>query len=152
MPEEIKLIQPVPVVRDECGMFPHPDLPDFDESDGEKCQPCPRTRVHHVSGLYIQAKRSPHRAGMDVSFQLLKRPIGINQCTGLAMKKWIFSLEIVTCLLTGCSHFSNSTYGSPTSPHKIACDDTPPNQPGCYNREHQEGVLNKLVDAIRERR
>ena len=36
MPEEIKLIQPVPVVRDENGMFQHPDLPDFDEGDGDK--------------------------------------------------------------------------------------------------------------------
>lgn len=38
MPEEIKLIQPAPVVRDEYGMFEHPDLPDFDEGDGEKCK------------------------------------------------------------------------------------------------------------------
>ena len=36
MPEEIKLIQPAPVVRDENGFFQHPDLPDFDEGDGEK--------------------------------------------------------------------------------------------------------------------
>lgn len=34
MPEEIKLIQPAPVVRDEYGMFQHPDLPDFDEGEG----------------------------------------------------------------------------------------------------------------------
>ncbi|KTC22487.1 hypothetical protein AO392_18775 [Pseudomonas putida] len=38
MPEEIKLIQPAPVVRDEYGMFQHPDLPDFDEGDGDKCK------------------------------------------------------------------------------------------------------------------
>ena len=38
MPEEIKLIQPAPVVRDEYGMFQHPDLPDFEEGDGEKCK------------------------------------------------------------------------------------------------------------------
>lgn len=38
MPEEIKLIQPVPVVRDDEGMFYHPDMPDFDEGDGEKCK------------------------------------------------------------------------------------------------------------------
>lgn len=36
MPDEIKLIQPAPVIRDENGMFQHPDLPDFDEGDGEK--------------------------------------------------------------------------------------------------------------------
>jgi hypothetical protein len=36
MPEEIKLIQPAPVERDLYGMFQHPDLPDFDEGDGEK--------------------------------------------------------------------------------------------------------------------
>jgi len=38
MPEEIKLIQPAPVVRDEYGMFEHPDMPDFDEGDSEKCK------------------------------------------------------------------------------------------------------------------
>ena len=38
MPEEIKLIQPAPVVRDEYGMFDHSDLPDFDEGDGDKCK------------------------------------------------------------------------------------------------------------------
>lgn len=68
------------------------------------------------------------------------------------MKNGFFALGMATCLLTGCSHFSNSTYGSATSPHKIACDDTPPNQPGCYTRQHQEGLLNKLVDSIREPR
>lgn len=35
---ELLLIQPAPVVRDEYGMFQHPDLPDFDEGDGEKCK------------------------------------------------------------------------------------------------------------------
>lgn len=38
MPEEIKLIQPARVVRDEYGMFAHPDMPDFDEGDGDKCK------------------------------------------------------------------------------------------------------------------
>ena len=38
MPEEIKLIQPAPIVRDENGMFAHPDMPDFDEGDGDKCR------------------------------------------------------------------------------------------------------------------
>ena len=38
MSEEIKLIQPAPVVRDENGMFAHPDMPDFDEGDGDKCK------------------------------------------------------------------------------------------------------------------
>ena len=36
MSEEIKLIQPAPVVRDEYGMFAHPDMPDFDDGDGDK--------------------------------------------------------------------------------------------------------------------
>lgn len=36
MPEETKLIQPAPVVRDEMGSFPHPDMPDFDEGYGDK--------------------------------------------------------------------------------------------------------------------
>ncbi|WP_159814885.1 hypothetical protein [Pseudomonas sp. 18058] len=38
MPEEIKLIQPAPVVRDEMGSFQHPYMPDFDEGDGDKCK------------------------------------------------------------------------------------------------------------------
>ena len=36
--ETIKLIQPAPVVRDENGMFQHPDMPNFDEGDGDKCK------------------------------------------------------------------------------------------------------------------
>lgn len=36
MSDAIVLIQPAPVVRDENGMFWHPDLPDFEEGDGEK--------------------------------------------------------------------------------------------------------------------
>lgn len=38
MSEEIKLIQPAPVVRDEYGMFQHPDLPDFKEGDVDRCK------------------------------------------------------------------------------------------------------------------
>ncbi|WP_392889765.1 hypothetical protein ACF6ZU_00345 [Pseudomonas migulae] len=38
MPEEIKLITPAPVVRDAMGSFQHPDMPDFDEGDGDKCK------------------------------------------------------------------------------------------------------------------
>ncbi|NBF03986.1 hypothetical protein GV819_16985 [Pseudomonas sp. Fl5BN2] len=38
MPEEIKLIQPALVVRDEMGSFQHPDMPDFDAGDSEKCK------------------------------------------------------------------------------------------------------------------
>ncbi|CAI8898669.1 Prophage protein [Pseudomonas sp. IT-232MI5] len=38
MSEKIKLIQPATVVRDEMGSFQHPDLPYFDEGDGEKCK------------------------------------------------------------------------------------------------------------------
>lgn len=68
------------------------------------------------------------------------------------MKKGFFAFGMVTCLLTGCSHYSSSAYESSTRSHEIACDDTPPNQPGCYNRQYQEGILNKLVDSIRERR
>ncbi len=33
-----RLIRPAVVRRDEYGMFQHPDLPDFDEGDGEKCK------------------------------------------------------------------------------------------------------------------
>ncbi|MEQ4313775.1 hypothetical protein ABNM01_11465 [Pseudomonas syringae] len=39
MPEEkIVLIRPAPVIRDENGFFEHPDMPAFDEGDGEKCK------------------------------------------------------------------------------------------------------------------
>lgn len=39
MPEKkIVLIQPAPVIRDENGFFQHPDMPDFDEGDGDKCK------------------------------------------------------------------------------------------------------------------
>jgi hypothetical protein len=38
MPEEVKLIQPAPVVRDEMSSFQHPDLPDFDEGHCDKCK------------------------------------------------------------------------------------------------------------------
>lgn len=68
------------------------------------------------------------------------------------MKKGLLVLGFGIYLLSGCSHFSNSTYGSPTRAHNIACDDTPPNQPGCYNRQYQEGILNKLVDSFSEGR
>lgn len=32
------LIEPAPVIRDENGFFKHPDLPDFDEGDGDRCK------------------------------------------------------------------------------------------------------------------
>ncbi|RZI83682.1 MAG: hypothetical protein EOP15_18555 [Pseudomonas sp.] len=38
MSEDIKLIQPSPVVRDEYGMFQHPDLPDVEEGDVDRCK------------------------------------------------------------------------------------------------------------------
>jgi hypothetical protein len=36
MPEEIVLIQPVPVVRETDGWWHHPDLPMFEEDQGEE--------------------------------------------------------------------------------------------------------------------
>lgn len=36
MSEDIKLIQPAPVVRDEYEMFQHLDLPDFEEGDVDR--------------------------------------------------------------------------------------------------------------------
>ena len=36
--DRIGLIKHWPVKRDENGMFQHPDMPDFDEGDGEKCK------------------------------------------------------------------------------------------------------------------
>jgi hypothetical protein len=36
--DRVGLIKHWPVNRDEDGMFQHPDLPDFDEGDGEKCK------------------------------------------------------------------------------------------------------------------
>jgi hypothetical protein len=38
MSEAIVLILPSPVVRDEMGSFQHPDMPEFDEGDGDKCK------------------------------------------------------------------------------------------------------------------
>jgi hypothetical protein len=38
MPEEIVLIQPIPVVRDESGMFWHPDLPAFKDGDEDESE------------------------------------------------------------------------------------------------------------------
>lgn len=58
---------------------------------------------------------------------------------------------LAVCLLSGCSNFFNSPYGGRNNFQNIACDATPPNQPGCYDRRHEEGALNKLVDEIRER-
>lgn len=34
----VSLIEPAKVIRDENGMFQHPNLPDFDEGDGEECK------------------------------------------------------------------------------------------------------------------
>lgn len=34
----VRLIEPAQVIRDENGMFQHPELPNFDEGDGEKCK------------------------------------------------------------------------------------------------------------------
>lgn len=36
--DRIPLIKSWPVKRDENGFFQHPDLPDFDEGDGERCK------------------------------------------------------------------------------------------------------------------
>ncbi|WP_426810842.1 hypothetical protein ABOC32_09425 [Pseudomonas sp. WOUb67] len=62
-----------------------------------------------------------------------------------------FVLGVMVCLLSGCSHFFNSPYGGRNNFQNIACDATPPNQPGCYDRQYEEGALNRLVDVIRER-
>ena len=70
MPEEMKLIQPAPVVRDEYGMFAHPDMPDFDEGDGDKCKAwvaAQRLQVKMVSLEYHsdEAVRS-RRSGLQL--------------------------------------------------------------------------------------
>jgi hypothetical protein len=36
--DRIPLIKSWPIKRDENGMFQHPDMPDFDEGDGDKCK------------------------------------------------------------------------------------------------------------------
>jgi hypothetical protein len=36
--DRLGLIQECTVIRDEYGMFQHPNLPDFDEGDGDKCK------------------------------------------------------------------------------------------------------------------
>lgn len=38
MPEAIQLIEQTPVIRGENGFFQHPDLPNFDEADRDKCK------------------------------------------------------------------------------------------------------------------
>lgn len=61
----------------------------------------------------------------------------------------LVSLALV--MLAGCSHYSAQYPGRSAS--SIACDASPPNQPGCYERNPQEeGLLNRLVDAVREKR
>ena len=81
-------------------------------------------------------------------YWLHEHPICIIRYAPLDMENGFFALALFSWLLTGCSHFSNSTYGRPTNKHEIACDDTPANQPGCYNRQYQEGILNKLLDSL----
>ena len=54
MPEEMILIQPAPVVRDEYGMFAHPDMPDFDEGDGDKCKAWIATRGLQVKMVSLE--------------------------------------------------------------------------------------------------
>lgn len=58
-----------------------------------------------------------------------------------------FLAGVLLCLLMGCSHYSNSPYGSRQDPRNTPCDATPPNQPGCYDNARQEGLLNRLFDA-----
>ncbi|WVN20974.1 hypothetical protein VYI69_13710 [Pseudomonas yamanorum] len=36
--DRVGLIKHWPVGRDENGMFQHPDMPDFEEGDGDKCK------------------------------------------------------------------------------------------------------------------
>ena len=36
--DRVGLIRSWPVKRDENGMFQHPDMPDFEEGDGDKCK------------------------------------------------------------------------------------------------------------------
>ena len=52
--EKIKLIQPAPVVRDEYGMFQHPDMPDFDEGDGDKCKAWIAEQGLHVGMVSLE--------------------------------------------------------------------------------------------------
>ena len=54
MPEEIVLIQSAPVVRDEYGMFSHPDMPDFDEGDGDKCKAWVATQHLQVKMVHLE--------------------------------------------------------------------------------------------------
>lgn len=54
-------------------------------------------------------------------------------------------IGLVVTRLTGCNHYFNSPYGSRWDQRNIPCNATPPNQPGCYDNVHQEGLLNRLL-------
>ena len=58
-----------------------------------------------------------------------------------------FLVGLAVVLLSGCNHYFNSPYGSRWDQRNIACDATPPNQPGCYDDVYEEGLLNRLLDA-----
>ncbi len=62
------------------------------------------------------------------------------------MKNGFFALGIAIGLIAGCSHYSGGYGDSSTSARAIACDASPPNQPGCYENTYQKGLLNKLFD------
>ncbi|MBA1189342.1 hypothetical protein G7Z99_09825 [Pseudomonas entomophila] len=67
------------------------------------------------------------------------------------MRTGFSALGMVIMVLAGCSHYSGSYPGG--SANSMACDASPPNQPGCYERSTGEkGLINRLVDAVRESR
>lgn len=66
------------------------------------------------------------------------------------MRNGSSALGMTILLLAGCSHYSGNYPGGST--HSIPCDASPPNQPGCYERTTGEkGLINQLVDAVREK-
>ncbi|MEG0858647.1 MAG: hypothetical protein RSG79_03590 [Pseudomonas sp.] len=63
------------------------------------------------------------------------------------MKKEFVMVLMLSGLISGCSHYFNSPYGDPNDQKNIPCDASPPNQPGCYDKQGGRGLLNQLFDV-----
>ena len=58
-------------------------------------------------------------------------------------------LGLIACLISGCSHYSGSSYGGRYQ-LEIACDASPPNQPGCYERD-DKSIAELLKEFFKKR-
>jgi hypothetical protein len=66
MPEEIKLIQPAPVEPEENGIFQHPDIPDFEEGDDDKCKAWIAKQGLAMASLESHLQLRPSRATWSI--------------------------------------------------------------------------------------